>query len=69
VHTEEDTVELNSSPESVIVRPIKRKVATAPEVSTKAAKSVPRTTATRKEAAKSAGLKTEGELMSVEVSS
>ncbi|KAF6026325.1 hypothetical protein EB796_015364 [Bugula neritina] len=60
VHTEEDTVELNSSPESVIVRPIKRKVATAPEVSTKAAKSVPRTTATRKEAAKSAGLKTEG---------
>lgn len=31
-HTEEDKVHLNSSPESVVVRPVKRKVATAPEI-------------------------------------
>ncbi|XP_067940512.1 centrosome-associated protein 350-like [Watersipora subatra] len=34
-HTEEDVVQLNSSLESVVVRPIKRKVATAPEVPNK----------------------------------
>lgn len=34
-HTEEDPVQVHSSPESVIVRPIKRKVATAPEVVSK----------------------------------